>query len=186
LYVPAGVAADANGKVYVADTFNNRVRKIDSAGVITTLAGTGTPFPVSGDGGPAANARLAWPTGLRLDAAGNLYIADAGNMRVRRVSRDGIITTVAGSGPGGPGYGGDGGAATDAQLTNPTGLALDRAGNLFIGDGASVRRISLEGIITTVAGNGMVGLTGDGGPATSAETGAWGWRSIARAGFTEP
>jgi sugar lactone lactonase YvrE len=289
LYIPAGVAVDRNGTVYVADTFNNRVRTIDYAGVITTVAGTGVPFPASGDGGPAVNARIAWPTGLKLDGSGNLYIADAGNMRVRKVSPEGIIQTVAGDGfpgyrgDGGPaaaaelswpkdiafdgsgnmyiadtanhvirkvttdgviatfagtggdlsgaggysgdgglaasarmnqpsglavdsagnvyvsdtenfrvrkvtpagvittiagngsrGYSGDGGLATQAQLTSPTGLAFDTVGNLYIGDGASVRMISADGIISTVAGNGLVGYAGDGGPASSAQTGAWG------------
>ena len=289
LSVPAGIAVDRSGTVYVGDTFNNRVRRIDSAGIITTVVGTGVPFPASGDGGPSANARIAWPTGLKLAGSDDLYLADAGNMRIRRVSPDGVIQTVVGNGlpgyrgDGGPaesaelswpkdiafdafgnmyiadtgnhvirkvspenvittfagtggdisgrgGYSGDGGPAITArmnqpsglavdnagnvyvsdtenyrvrkitpggtittvagngtrgysgnaglaplaQLTNPTGLAFDEAGNLYIGDGASVRMISADGVISTVAGDGFVGYTGDGGPATSARTGAWG------------
>ena len=165
---PLGVAVDSAGNLYIADTGNNRVRKV-SGGTITTLAGNGTAG-FSGDGGPAANASLSGPTGVALDSAGNLYIADTGNKRVRKVS-GGTISTVAGNGTAG--FSGDGGPATSAMLAGPgsapQGVALDAAGNLYIADGANarVRKVS-SGTITTVAGNGQQGFSGDGGPATSA------------------
>jgi sugar lactone lactonase YvrE len=267
-YVPTGIAAGSDGTIYISDTFNNRIRRIDAAGIITTIAGTGADIGPTGDGGPAVSARLAWPTGIKLDHSGNVYIADAGYMRVRRIAPDGTITTAAGNGSAGlsgdggaatsaslnwpkdvafdaqgnffiadtannairrvspdglittvargfnqpsglafddsgilyaadtnnfrivkimsdgsiiavagngtKGYSGDGGPGTNAQLLNPTGITFDHAGNLYIGDGASVRMLSPAGIITTIAGNGLIGFSGDGGPATSAETGVWG------------
>ena len=115
-------------------------------------------------------AHVNGPSGIAVDNSGTVYANDGA--RVVTLSAQGTTIPVAGTGV--PGYSGDGGPATAAKLTGPTGLAFDRSGNLFIGDGASVRRVSPDGIITTVAGNGVVGYSGDGGPATNATTGAWG------------
>jgi len=158
---PSGIAVDSAGNVYIADTNNNRVRKL-SNGVITTVAGNGTAG-LSGDGGPAALAQLNFPTGLAVDAAGNLYISDGD--RVRKIS-NGVITTVAGSLA--TGFAGDGGPATSALLHSPSGIALDSAGNLYIADAGNrrVRKVS-GGIITTVAGDGSPGLNPDDSPATA-------------------
>jgi sugar lactone lactonase YvrE len=162
---PQGVAADAAGNVYIADTYNHEVRKV-SKGIITTLAGNGTSG-YSGDNGPATGAQLNYPAGVTVDAAGNLYIADSGNNRIRRIS-NGVIATVAGSGY--QGYGGDNGPATSAELYDPRSVALDAAGSLYIADTHNnrIRKVS-NGMITTVAGNGTAGYSGDGGPATNAE-----------------
>jgi uncharacterized protein (TIGR03437 family) len=159
---PFGVAVDSAGDLYIADTYNRRIRKV-SNGVITTVAGGGSSL---GDSGPATSAQLNEPLAVALDSAGNLYIADFGNNRIRRVS-NGVITTVAGNGAGG--YGGDGGLATAALLDQPEGVAVDAAGNLYIGDsGNSVVRKVSNGVITTVAGTGTAGFSGDSGPATGA------------------
>jgi uncharacterized protein (TIGR03437 family) len=162
---PAGVAVDSAGNLYIADTLDNRIRKV-SNGVISTVAGNGTPG-FSGDNGLATSAELNGPVGVAVDSAGNLYIADSGNYRVRKVS-GGVITTVAGS--GGPGYPlvGDNGPAVHAQL-NPVGVAVDSGGNLYIADVGNdrIRKVS-NGVITTVAGTGATGFSGDDGPATSA------------------
>jgi cysteine-rich repeat protein len=166
---PEGVALDATGNVFVADTWNHRVRRIDVAtGAITTVAGAGVDG-FSGDGGPATGAHLAYPSGVAVDGLGNLFIADAGNNRIRRVDTQGIITTVAGSGTGG--FSGDGGPATSAQLNFPFSVAVDGLGNLFIPDTQNhrIRRVDTQGIITTVAGTGSWGFSGDGGPAISAQ-----------------
>ena len=134
LYGPEGVALDAAGDLFIADCFNNCIREVNYAtGVITTVAGNGA-YGYSGDGGPATTAGLNWPTGVAVDAAGNLFIADCGNSCVREVNHaTGVITTVAGNGT--TGYRGDGGLATAAELLDPTGVAVDAAGNLFIADG---------------------------------------------------
>ena len=165
---PQGVAVDATGKIYFADTQNHRVRAISTSGIISTFAGKGTAGN-SGDNGKASDAELNLPFGLALDGAGNLYIAEFGNSRVRKVSRNGVITTFAGNGT--PGYGGDGGQAGAAQINSPTGVTLDAAGNLYIADFANsrVRKVSTNGVITTVAGTGVPGFSGDGGKATSAQ-----------------
>ena len=172
VYGPTGVAVDPAGNLYMADTFDNRIRKV-SNGVITTVVGNGTPG-FSGDGGPATSAQLTGPLGVAVDSAGNLYIADSGNYRIRKVS-NGVITTVAGS--GGPGYPliGDNGPAVRAQL-NPFGIAVDSGGNVYIADVGNnrMRKVS-NGVITTVAGNGTSGSGDDNGPATSAQLdGPWG------------
>jgi uncharacterized protein (TIGR03437 family) len=168
LYGPYGVAVDGAGNLFIADTRNERIRKVNTAGIITTVAGNGT-YGYSGDGGPATSAALYDPYGVAVDGAGNLYIADTGNERIRKVNTAGIITTVAGKGT--YGYSGDGGPATSAALYGPYGVAVDGAGNLYIADQGNnrIRMVGLAGIITTVAGNGTHGYSGDGGPATSAE-----------------
>ena len=164
---PYDVAVDAAGNLFVADGFNHRIRKIDTAGTITTVAGTGQQG-FWGDGGPAAEAELYLPTGVAVDAAGNLLVADRSNHRIRKVDAAGTITTVAGSGE--RGFAGDGGPATDAQLQWPFGVAVDAAGNLFVADqwNHRIRKVDAAGTITTVAGNGERGFAGDGGPATEA------------------
>jgi sugar lactone lactonase YvrE len=161
---PYGVIVDIAGNIYVADSANNRIRRVNTSGIITTVAGTNSAGS-TGDGGPAINAGLNNPEGLALDAFSNLYIADTGNSRIRKVDTNGIITTVAGGGTGG-----DGGAATNASLHNPTGVALDMSGNLYIADYSSfrVRMVKTNNIITTVVGNGTLGFSGDGGAATNA------------------
>jgi sugar lactone lactonase YvrE len=168
LFDPSGVAMDSVGNVYIADRYNNRIRKV-SNGAIATVAGNGAQG-YSGDGGPAASAQLNNPWGVAVDSADNLYIADYGNWRIRKVS-NGVITTVAGNGT--PGFSGDGGPAIDAELYAPSGIAVDPAGNLYFADTLNnrVRKIS-NGVIATVAGSGtqlLGGYSGDGGPATSAQ-----------------
>ena len=165
---PLSVTPDGVGNLYIADGDNNRIRKVSPTGVITTVAGTGT-FGFSGDAGPATSAKLYGPAGLAVDGSGNLYVADAGNHRIRRVSPSGIITTVAGTGD--YGYSGDGGPATSAKLYGPVGLAFDGSGNLYFADTNNyrIRKVSVSGIITTAAGNGAAGYSGDNGPATSAQ-----------------
>jgi sugar lactone lactonase YvrE len=175
LACPSGVALDAQGNLYVADHGNNRVRRIDRRGVINAFAGAGPIPPVGSneggfgsDGGPAERARLHVPTSVAFDLEGNLYVADRDNGAVRKIGRDGLISTVAGTGS--RGYSGDGGPAVKARLDQPQGFAFDKAGNLYVSDSANnrVRRIDRKGVITTVAGNGRHGYSGDGGPATKA------------------
>ena len=173
---PIGLTLDAAGNIYFTDEWNGRVRKVSAAtGIITTIAGSGNGI-YAGDGGPATAATLCDPTGVAVDAAGNVYVSDKCNQRIRKISA-GVITTIAGNGQ--CGYSGDGGPAVDAALSYPYQIALDGAGNLFIADRENqcVREISTSGIISTVAGNGTAGYSGDGGPATAAEineaTGVW-------------
>ncbi len=165
---PHSVAADGAGNIYIADRSNHRIRKVDASGSISTIAGTGTRGS-GGDGGLAASARLNYPSGVALDTAGNLYIADRSNHRIRKVDASGSISTVAGNGT--RGSGGDGGAATAAQLNGPYGAALDGAGNLYIADSSNnrIRKVDTAGVITTVAGTGTQGYSGDGGPAAAAQ-----------------
>src|SRR5215472_1032278 len=163
---PVGVAMDASGNLFICDIVNHRVRKVDASGTITTVAGNGTGA-FSGDGGPATSASLNQPTGIAVDGAGNLFIADLGNNRVRKVATNGIITTVAGTGTGA--FSGDGGPATSAGMV-PEDVTVDSAGNLFIVDFGNkrARKVATNGTVTTVAGNGTNTSSGDGGPATSA------------------
>jgi len=220
LFGPAGLIADRNGNVFVADFVGERIRKIDRRGVISTIAGTGRadmPAPnFSGDGGPATAATLSRPVGLAFDRAGVLYVGDSGNHRVRRIDARGVITSLdlsswsksnvwsprglafdkagnlyvsdsfdcqivrisAGNllsivaGTGTCGFGGDGGPAASAQLDGPSGLAFDSAGALYIADtnNQRIRRVDGRGIMTTFAGTGTLGYSGNGGPATAAET----------------
>jgi sugar lactone lactonase YvrE len=165
---PWGVAVDSAGSLYIADAGNNRIRKV-SNGVVTTAAGNGEEYGFIGDNGSAISAELNYPSGVAVDAAGNIYIADTSNNRIRKVS-NGVITTVAGSETVGfIGHRGDGGPATAATLNQPSGVALDSAANLYIADTVNqrIRKVS-NGVITTVAGNGALGFSGDNGPATSA------------------
>jgi NHL repeat-containing protein len=169
LYAPKGVAVDGQGNVYIADSFNSRVRKVSRGGVITTFAGTGKYGGPPGDGGPATSAQVRNPFGVAVDGQGNVYIADTDNMRVRKVSLGGTITTIAGTGV--QGFSGDGGRATSAQLRFPYAVAVDGRQNVYIADHGNnrVRKVSPGGTITTFAGTGTCGsLLGDGGPATSA------------------
>jgi len=156
LYQPFGVAVDSSGNLFIADNFNNRVRKVTaSTGIITTVAGDGTAG-YGGDNGPATSAQLNYPYAVAVDSSGNVYVADGANNVVRKVSAStGIITTVAGNGIAG--YSGDGGLATSAQLRCPYDVALDSSGDLYIADyfTACIRKVTVStGIITTVAGGG--------------------------------
>jgi len=158
------IAVDFVGNLYIADSENQRIRKV-SNGVITTVAGNGTNG-FSGDGGPPTSAQLSYPSAVAVDALGNLYIADSYNQRIRKVS-NGVISTVAGNGTNG--FSGDGGPATSACLTYPSAVAVDSGGNLYISDNSLQVRMVSNGVISTVAGNGTSGFSGDGGPATDAE-----------------
>jgi hypothetical protein len=164
-----GITFDAFGDLILADTGNNRVRKMDPSGLMSTVAGNGS-YGSSGDGGAGTAAQLASPQNVATDAAGDIYIADYGNNRIRKVDLSGTITTVAGNGLGG--FSGDGGPATSAQLDYPDGLTVDPPGHfLYIADTGNqrVRCVDLSsGIIFTVAGNGLAAFSGDGGPATAA------------------
>ena|GEM_PF-874737 len=168
LWYPAGIAVDTRGDVFIADLGNNRVRKVTPDGMITTLAGEGDQGS-AGDGGPATKALLDGPFGVAVDRAGNVYIADTDNQRIRKIDTRGIITTVAGDGR--IGFAGDGGPATKASLNQPRGIAVDEAGNLYITDKGNdrIRRVDPHGIITTLAGDGVVGFAGDSGPAGRAK-----------------
>ena len=166
LNTPASIIFSA-GNLYIADSSNQRIRRISSDGTITTVAGNGvTGF--SGDGGPATGASLAFPLGMAMDSGGNLYFADGNNNRVRRISPAGVITTVAGDGVGR--FAGDQGPASSASLDVPEDVAFDGAGNLYIADAGNnrVRKVDSSGLISTLAGTGENGFSGDGGPATEA------------------
>ncbi|MCK9929380.1 protein kinase [Frankia sp. Mgl5] len=179
LQAPSDIAVAGDGSLYIADSSNNRVRRVDTHGIITTVAGTGEAgydgpvgddgLTFSGDGVPATKAMLRTPAGLALDGQGNLYISDESNERVRRVGTDGVITTVAGSGVA---DGGDGdGPATRAFFRAPQSLAFGPDGSLYVVDGGNnrIRRVTPDGMITTVVGTGKAGYSGDGGPATEAQ-----------------
>jgi len=165
---PIGISLDILGNVYIADGTNNCIRKINTAGIILTVAGTGTAG-FSGDGGQATAAELNTPHGVSFDAEGNMYIMDQGNQRIRLVNSSGIISTIAGNGTAG--YSGDGGQATLAEINYASWICFDMTGNLYIADSNNerIRKINTTGIISTVAGNGTQGYSGDGGQATAAE-----------------
>jgi sugar lactone lactonase YvrE len=170
LYAPKGITLDSHGNLYIADRSNNRIRKVDAVtGKISTVAGNGTGG-YNGDGRTATSAALNLPERIALDNNGNLYIADLGNYRIRKVDTvTGNISTVAGTGTGG--YNGDGIVATNAQLYNPSGIVLDNNGNLYIADNGNkrIRKVdAVTGNISTVAGTGTSGYSGDGGLATNA------------------
>jgi sugar lactone lactonase YvrE len=171
LNVPAGLAFDKRGNLYIADRSNNRIRKVDTRGIITTIAGTGTAG-FSGDGGPATQAQLNLPSGIALDGKGNIFISDRSNNRIRVIDSSGKIRTYAGSGK--DGFKGDNGPALKASIDRPFGIALDRKGNLYIADRRNnrVRKVNKQGIITTVAGDGGFFFMGDNGPAYRASVAA--------------
>jgi sugar lactone lactonase YvrE len=152
---PVGVAMDGVGNLFIADAGNHRVLKVRPDGTITTIAGTGMPG-FEGDGGPASFARLNEPWGVAVDKAGSLFIADFENHRIRKVTPDGIIRTVAGNGT--RGFSGDGGPATSAQLNGPSGIAADDAGNMFIADSLNdrVRKVTPDGGIHTIVSSAYV------------------------------
>lgn len=166
LNVPAGLAIDKNNNLYIADFANNRVRIVTPDGTINTLAGSGFQN-YSGDNASAVAAGLNGPLAVAVDSAGNVYIADSNNHAIRKVTTDGLIHTAAGTGV--PGSGGDGGPPTSAQIAAPSGLVIDRAGNLYVSDSTMrIRKIVPDLVITTIAGNGISGYSGDNGIATLA------------------
>ncbi|HEV7427052.1 MAG TPA: hypothetical protein VGQ46_11850 [Thermoanaerobaculia bacterium] len=170
LAVPLGAAVDTSGNIYFAEALMNRVRRVSAtSGIVTTVAGTGAAG-FSGDGGPAAAATMSTPSAVAFDRAGNLYIVDSDNHRIRRVdAASQLITTFAGGGS--PGFVGEGGPATAAGIS-PVAIAFDSSDNLFISDPVShrVRRVdAATRVITTVAGTGDRGFAGDGGPAAAAK-----------------
>jgi YD repeat-containing protein len=168
LSIPFGVAVDGRGNLFIADTGHNRVRTVSPDGASITVAGDGTAG-FGGDGGPATSARLNFPTDVAVGGPSVLFIVDEDNNRIRRVSPDGIITTVAGSGV--EGFGGDGSPAISARLDEPHSVVADAAGNLYIADTDNhrIRKVSPDGTITTVAGTSIPGFSGDGGLANSAQ-----------------
>ena len=167
---PTGVAVGSNGDVFISDFWNSRIRKVTSAGIITTVVGNGTRG-YGGDGGPATSGELYYPYEIALDAVGDLYIADEGNSRIRMVSPAGILTTVAGNGT--QGFSGDGGQAVNGGLFFPQGVAVDASGDLYIADlyNFRVRKVTPAGIISTAVGTGTSGHAGDGGLASNAQIG---------------
>ncbi len=165
---PWAIAVDALGNVYITDSGNNRVRKVNTSGVISNFAGTNSAG-FSGDGGAATSAQLNSPRGIAIDASGNIYISDYGNNRIRKVNTSGIISTIVGTGIAG--FSGDGSTAINAQINNPLGLAVDASGNLYISDYVNqrIRKVNTVGIISTFAGTGVSGFNGDGGVATATQ-----------------
>ncbi len=167
LWYPQGIAVDEAGNLYIADTYNYRIRKVTLDGIITTVAGGGSLG--LGDNGPATAAGLNLPFGIAVDAQGNIYIADTGNNRIRKVAPDGLITTIAGT--GNAGYGGDNGPAVSAELNAPRGVAVGKSGVVYVADTGNfrIRAINLDGMIVTIAGNGSTGYSGDGGLGSAAQ-----------------
>ncbi len=151
VHYPGGLRFDNKGNLYIADRVYGRIRKVNAYGIITTVAGSGSPG-MAGDNGPATKAKINYPQGMAFDAAGNLYFADTWNNRIRKIDSAGIISTVAGNGI--PGFSGDDSAAVNAKLYGPSGVAIDKAGNLYITDTRNhkIRKVDTSGIITTIAG----------------------------------
>lgn len=167
---PGGCALDRKGNIYIADSYNHVVRKVDRSGIISTVAGHGTIGGYGGDGAAGTSAYLNFPEMVAVDKAGNVFITDANNNRVRKLDTNGIITTIAGNGVGS--YTGDGGPAVSATLNYPMGIVVDTVtGALYISDANNnvVRKIDTNGIITTIAGTGVAGYSGNGGLATAAK-----------------
>lgn len=162
------VAVDEEGNVYIAG--GKRIRKVDTSGVITTIAGNGIPG-FSGDGGPAATAQISRVTGVAVGPSGGVYFIDYGNDRIRRIDSAGVITTIAGSGEEAPCFSGDGGPATEAHFCGPEHLWVDPEGNVWVADSYNnrIRVIDMDGFVTTVAGTGARGYSGDGEPALQAQ-----------------
>lgn len=165
---PFGIATDVNGNIFFSDLNNRRIRKVDTFGIISTYAGMGTAGSL-GDNGPATLARLGSPLGIASDEAGNLFVCDGLSNKIRKITNSGIITTFAGNGV--RGFGGDGVAATLAQLNQPTGIYASRNGDIYITDlqNNRVRKVNNAGIISTIAGSSVYGFAGDGGPAAAAQ-----------------
>ncbi len=172
LYRPVAVEIGPDGSLYIVESQGNRIRRVTPDGIINTVAGTGSTG-YGGDGGPAIEAQLRTPYDVAIDADGSIYIADLGNSRIRRVGPNGIITTVAGTGT--HGYNGDNIPAVSAMLNNARSIALGPDGSLYIADRNNyrIRRVSPAGIITTVAGTGESGYTGDNSLATAARINPW-------------
>lgn len=168
---PTGVAVDQAGNLFITDAENQRLYKVTPGGQLTTLAGALRVGGFQGDNGPAANAVLNWPLAVAVDQAGNIYIADANNYRIRKIrAADGVITTIAGNGTNGKA--GNGGPAVDAQITTVYSLATDKQGNVYFADynDHSIRKITAAtGLIQRVAGTGVAGFNGNGGPAQDAQ-----------------
>ncbi len=165
---PEGVCVDRSGNIYLTASDACVIRKIDAAGIITTIAGTASTTGFAGDGGPATAAKFYYPSGLAVDTAGNIFVADTHNNRIRKISTSGIITTIAGTGTAG--YNGDSIAATTAMINAPNDVTTDRFGNVYVCDASNnrIRKIDRYGMITTVAGSSGSGFHGDGGQATAA------------------
>ncbi len=182
---PCSIAADYKGNIYIADEYNDVIRKVNSSGVISTVAGNNaSSYGYSGDGGPATNAELNYPMSVAADSAGDIYIADERNFIIRKVNTTGIITTAAGT-PLAGGYSGDGGPATAAELNGSIFyVSNDTKGNFYIVDcdNFRFREVNTSGVITTIAGNGVQGIAGSGGPATAASFQSLGGLAVDSAG----
>jgi sugar lactone lactonase YvrE len=172
LNLGTAIATDKIGNIYISCSSNNVIRKINTLGIISTIAGNGTAGDM-GDGGLATNSELYYPEGIAIDKRGNIFIADLNNNKIRKIDTTGIITTFAGNMYGSPGFGGDGGLATSALLSSAQSVAVDTLGNVYIADWGNdrVRIVDTSGIINTYAGNGTFGFSGDGGLADYATLG---------------
>lgn len=168
LAMPEGLVVDRDGSILLTDSYNHAILRIDQNGYLTRFAGTGARGR-GGEGVKALESTFGFPCDVRLDSKGNIFVADRGNNRIRKITRDGLVTTVAGTGV--PGYSGDGGPAVNAQLNEPWGIFLDKDDNLLIADTNNdvIRKVGSDGIIQTIAGNGQEGYEGDGGPARAAK-----------------
>ena len=167
IFWPTGLAVDGIGNVFIADQFNNVIRKVDTFGIISTLAGIGS-IGYSGDGGPATACSFWHPNDIAADTAGNVFVADRDNNVIRKITATGLIYSIGGMNT--PGFSGDGGPATNAQLNFPSGICLDVMGNIYVADlyNNRIRKIDTSGIITTLAGAGLTGFSPDGTPASAA------------------